>query len=82
MADILQRWHNLEAEKERLRTDKSFFVPIADIQANSYDLTINKYKETVYAEQVYDKPHQIIEDIKLLDEERNQELKELEELLK
>ncbi|MDO1450349.1 class I SAM-dependent DNA methyltransferase [Rhodocytophaga aerolata] len=79
--DILQRWQNLEAEKERLRTDKSFFVPVADIQANTYDLSINRYKETVYTVQSYDKPHQIIADIKNLDEKRRRELIDLEELL-
>ena len=40
--DIVQRFHNLDAEKERKRTDQSFLVPADEIRANAYDLSINK----------------------------------------
>ena len=36
--DILKRWQNLEAEKDRQRTEQSFFVPKAEIAAQGYDL--------------------------------------------
>lgn len=50
IADIINRYHNLKAESNRSRTDKSFMVPVNEIQANKYDLNINRYKEVVYEE--------------------------------
>jgi type I restriction enzyme M protein len=79
--DILARWQNREAEQECTRAEQSFMVSIEDIQANAYDLSINRYKEAVYAEVKYDSPQVILAAIRQLDEERKQELKELEELL-
>ncbi|MBR4845954.1 MAG: SAM-dependent DNA methyltransferase [Bacteroidaceae bacterium] len=43
--DIVARFHNLEAEAERTRKDKSFLVPVEEIREKGYDLSINKYKE-------------------------------------
>ena len=80
--DIVTRYHNLTAETNRLRTDKSFLVPFADIQANDWDLSINRYKEVVYDEVTYAQPSVIIQDIKNLQEENKQKLLILEELLK
>ncbi|EJF10591.1 class I SAM-dependent DNA methyltransferase [Pontibacter sp. BAB1700] len=79
--DLLARWQNRDAEHSRTRTEQSFLVPLADIQANAYDLSINRYKEAVYQELSYDAPQVILAAIRKLDEERQQELKELEELL-
>lgn len=80
--DIVSRYHNLTAETERKRTDKSFLVPFADIQANDWDLSINRYKEVVYYEVIYAQPSVIIQDIKNLQEENKQKLQILEEFLK
>ena len=44
--DIIARFKNLDGEKSRERTEKSFFVPKAEIAENDYDLSINKYKKT------------------------------------
>ena len=46
--DIIERFHHLDAEAGRKRTEQSFFVPKEDIVANDYDLSINKYKEIEY----------------------------------
>lgn len=80
--DIVARYHNLTAEASRKRTDKSFLVPFADIKANVWDLSINRYKEVVYDEVTYAAPSVIIQDIKNLQEENKQKLLILEELLK
>ena len=80
--DILQRWDNLEAEKERTRLDKSFFVPAQEIQDNNYDLSINKYKEVVYEQKVYDAPEIILNRLSELDKEMAQVADELKKLLK
>jgi type I restriction enzyme M protein len=80
--DIVSRYLNLNAEANRKRTDKSFLVPVTDIQANDWDLSINRYKEVVYEEITYDKPSTIIQDIKNLQEDNKAKLLILEELLK
>lgn len=43
--DVVARFHNLEAEAQRSRKDKSFLVPVDEIRQNDYVLSINKYKE-------------------------------------
>jgi type I restriction enzyme M protein len=79
--DIIQRFHKLEQEDKRKRTDPSFLVPLAEIKENDWDLSINRYKEIVYDEVVYDPPKDIIANIKHLDKERLAVLLELENLL-
>lgn len=79
--DIVARWHQLEQETANTRTQKSFFVPVAEIRSNGYDLSINRYKETVYEEKTYAAPTDIITHIKLLDAERAEALMKLEKML-
>lgn len=79
--DILNRFENLEDEKENKRTDKSFFVPVREIEENDFDLSINRYKELVYEEVKYDKPEKILEDIKTINSKITKGLDELGELI-
>lgn len=79
--DIVNRWRNLAGEADRKRTDQSFLVPVDDIRANAYDLSINRYKEVVYEQKEYDTPDVIIGRIKALDAERQTDLLALEEML-
>ena len=79
--DIIERWANKAKEQDRKRTDKSFLIPLADIQGNDYDLSINRYKEIVYEEVEYAAPKDIITEIKDLDQQRADALKALEGLL-
>ncbi|WP_405175591.1 class I SAM-dependent DNA methyltransferase [Paenibacillus sp. FSL H8-0261] len=58
--DIIARYHNLEGEADRLPTEPSFLVDKSAIEANDYDLSINKYKEVVYEKVEYDKPEVIM----------------------
>lgn len=80
--DILTRWNALNKEKKNPRTAQSFFVPIKEIQDNSYDLSINRYKEIVYEPIDYDPPTEIIERIEVKDKKRKDLLKQLKGLLK
>lgn len=80
--DILQRFHKPEAEAKRKRTDQSFLVPFQEIQANDWDLSVNRYKEVEYEEVEYESPAKIIRQIRELDQERIEALKKLEGLLK
>lgn len=80
--DIIARFHNREAEKERKRTEQSFFVPVEEIRENDYDLSINKYKEIEYEEVEYEAPMEIIKRIKVLEEEIREGIVELEGMIK
>ncbi len=79
--DILKRFHNMDGEKERKRTEQSFFVDKAEIVDNNYDLSINKYKEVEYERIEYPPTSEIIAEIKRLDQEASENLAELERLL-
>lgn len=79
--DILTRWSNLEAETKRKRTEQSFCVPLAEIQENDYDLSLNRYKEIVYEAIAYDKPQVLIERIEATDKKRMDLIGQLKTLL-
>ena len=79
--DIIERFHNREAEADRARTEQSFFVPRDEIVDNDYDLSINKYKEIVYEAVEYDPPEVILNRIDELEKEIQQEMQELRKLL-
>lgn len=61
--DIIKRFENLDSEKARKRSEKSFLVPVEEIIKNNYDLTFNKYKETIKEEKHYRKSEDISADI-------------------
>jgi type I restriction enzyme M protein len=79
--DIIERYNNLEAEKDRARTEKSFMVPKSEIAEKDYDLSINKYKEIVYEAIEYDEPQVIIARIQSMEDEIQAGLYSLKELL-
>ncbi len=58
--DIIARFHTLDAEVDRQRTDKSFLVPVAEIKGHDYDLAFNTYKETVREVVEYEAPEVLI----------------------
>ena len=80
--DIIARFRNLEAEKDRPRTEKSFFVPKAEIAENGYDLSINKYKKTEYKPVGYPPTGEIMAELRKLEREIGTAMDELEEMLK
>ena len=79
--DIIARFRNLEAEKDRRRTEKSFFVPKVEIVENGYDLSINKYKKTEYKPVEYPSTQEIMADLHELELQITQGLAELEGML-
>lgn len=80
--DIIERFHNLEGETGRKRTEQSFMIKKDDIVANDYDLSINKYKEVEYVPVEYPPTSEILSSIEDLETEIQKELAELERLLK
>ena len=79
--DIITRFHNLEAETGRERTEQSFFVPKQEIVDNGYDLSINKYKKVEYVPVEYLSTQEILTNLRELEMQIGQEMDELEKLL-
>jgi len=79
--DILLRWKDRTGETQRKRTDQSFLVPKADIVAQNYDLSINRYKEIEHEAVEYDPPQKILAELAALEVEIQQGIKELQEML-
>jgi type I restriction enzyme M protein len=70
LPDVLTRWGSRETtEQERPRTEQSFCVPKADIAANGYDLSINRYKEVVHEVIEHRLPKDIMAKLAELEEE-------------
>ena len=67
--DIIERWKNLDAEENRTRKDQSFLVPVDEIRANDYDLSINKYKEVEKVKVDYEEPAIVLGRIQELQKE-------------
>jgi len=81
ISDIIARFHNLEGEADRKRTDKSFFVSKEEIAGNEYDLSINKYKQVEYKAVEYPSTSEIMANIEALEAEIAKEMAELKKLL-
>ena len=79
--DIISRFHNLDGEKDRERTEQSFFVPKQEIADNDYDLSINKYKKTEYVAVEYPPTSEIMAELDGLYKELGGVLSKLEEML-
>lgn len=58
--DIIKRFHDLDAEESRTRKEQSFLVPVEEIRANDYDLSINKYKEVEKVKVEYEEPSVVL----------------------
>ncbi|MBR5505263.1 MAG: SAM-dependent DNA methyltransferase [Clostridia bacterium] len=79
--DIIERFHNLDKEATRSKTEQSFFVDKQEIVANDYDLSINKYKEIEYIPVEYPSTTEIMADLHELEMEIAKDLAELEVLI-
>ena len=79
--DIIERFHNLDGEAGRKRTEQSFLVPKDEIVKNEYDLSINKYNETEYIAVEYQSTAEIMVELENLEIQINREMQELKKLL-
>ena len=79
--DIVERFHNLEAEANRSPKEKSFFVSKAEIAEKDYDLSINKYKQQDYVPVEYPPTGELLAELNELELEITAGLAELEALL-
>ena len=82
LPDILGRWVEHDGkEREHPRTAQSFCVPKADLVAQDYDLSINRYKEVVHAEVTHRSPREILAELAKLEGEIQKGMRELEKML-
>ncbi len=83
LPDILTRWPQRDkAERKNARTAQSFCVPKADIAAQGYDLSLNRYKEVVHEDVTHRTPGEILKTHGKLEVEIQQGMKELEGMLR
>lgn len=80
--DIIERFHHLDKEAGRKRTEQSFLVPKQEIADNDYDLSLNKYKEIEYTPVEYPPTEDILANLRALEKEIQQNMDELETMLK
>jgi len=83
LPDALMRFAERDgSELENPRTAQSFSVPKAEIAATeTYDLSLNRYKEVEHEEVEYESPAAIIADLKRLEAEISEGLAKLEAML-
>ena len=82
LPDALNRWRDRAgSERDRPRTAQNFCVDKADIVAQGYDLSLNRYKEVVHQEVAHRHPKDILADLAKLEEEIQQGIRELEAML-
>ncbi|MEJ7668087.1 MAG: class I SAM-dependent DNA methyltransferase [Casimicrobiaceae bacterium] len=82
LPDVLARWAQRDSsERKRARTAQSFCVPKADIAAQGYDLSLNRYKEVVHGDIDHRPPQKILADLAKLEAEIQQGMRELQGLL-
>lgn len=82
LPDVLMRWEERDgAEHTRPRTAQSFSVPKADITANGYDLSLNRYKEVEHQAVEHDTPADIIAELRRIETEIAEGMARLEEMV-
>jgi type I restriction enzyme M protein len=69
-------------EAARPRTAQSFLVPKADLAAQGYDLSLNRYKEVIHEEIAHRPPGEILARLAELEKDITLGMKELEGMLK
>ena len=83
LPDILARWTQRDrAECQNPRTAQSFCAPKADLAAQGYDLSLNRYKEVVHAEVAHRPPGEILKALGQLEAEIQQGMKQLKGMLR
>jgi type I restriction enzyme M protein len=82
LPDVLVRWKNREGEElQHPRTAQSFCVPKAEIVANGYDLSINRYKEVVHDVVEHESPKVIMARLGKMEAEIAAGMKEIEGMM-
>jgi type I restriction enzyme M protein len=82
LPDLVRRWgERAGTERARPRTAQSFCVSKADIAAAGYDLALNRYKEVDHEEVAHESPAAILAELRRLEAEIAEGMKQLEEMV-
>ncbi len=82
LPDVLARWAGRGvAERDRMRTEQSFCVPKADVVAEGYDLSLNRYRELVHEEVEHRPPAELIAELEQIEEKIRANLANLKRTL-
>lgn len=82
LPDLLKRWAKKDkAEIENPRTAQSFCIPLEDIAAADYDLSLNRYKKVEHEEVEHQDPKAVIAELRAIEAEISEGLTQLEEML-
>lgn len=82
LPDVLARWRERAGtERDRPRTAQSFCVPKADIAAQSYDLSLNRYREALHEIIHHRSPSEILSELTALEQEILKEIHTLQGML-
>ena len=82
LPDVLTRWKQRDTQElTRARSEQSFGVTKADIAAQDYDLSLNRYKEVISDAVDHRPPLKIIEELERLEAEIQQGLADLKAML-
>jgi type I restriction enzyme M protein len=80
---VITKWERRTTDhaEPKDRKAKAFVVPVEEIRANGYDLSINRYKEIAYTAPQYDPPKAILKRMHKLEAEITRDLDDLEGML-
>ena len=81
LPDMLARWQARDPKKDTDKARKNFFVSVGDIRENKYDLSINRYKVTVYEKEEYAPPREILDRMIGLEKDVMADMEELRRML-
>ena len=80
--DVIARWKGRDPARDTDRTAKAFFVPVEEIRASQYDLSINRYKEVAYEAVEHEAPETIIARMREIEVGIASDLIDIERLLR
>jgi type I restriction enzyme M protein len=81
LPDCLARWQTRNPSRDTDRTAKAFFVRATEIRAADYDLSVSRYRKTIYETERHDPPRDILGRMRDLNGEIAADISELEGLL-
>lgn len=83
LPDVLARWRQRNgSERGRARTEKSFCVSKADIAAQGYDMSVNRYRQVIHDGVAQRDPMEILAELETLEDSIQGGLRELKETLR
>ncbi len=81
LPDAAKQFHARDPEQLRKRSERAFMVPKSEIVEKGYDLSINRYKETVHEEVTHEHPKVILARLRTIEQEILAGIEKLEGLV-